>query len=213
VRKTLRSCTKMIPTIPPAVRHISKHILSHLSPSSRPLFVAVQGVQGSGKTYLTSILQKYLSEPPHNLNAVVVSIDDFYLPHSQLLSGKGLLRGRGLPGTHDVDLGISVLRALKDGQPVKIPVFEKSLFRGEGDRLDQDSWRQVEGGKVEVVILEGWCVGFYPISEDELGRRWEGVKENAGYSKDDVLEVNSRLKAYVDLWSFFDVFIQVRKHA
>ena len=67
----------------------------------RPLFVGIQGPQGSGKSFLTSHLHQKLSSPPHSLSVVVLSIDDLYLPHVQLVAlananpENKLLRGRG----------------------------------------------------------------------------------------------------------------------
>jgi len=88
--------------------HIAAHILSLLSspptspsiPGPLPLFVALQGPQGSGKTYLTSLVSAHLSSPPHNLKLATLSLDDLYLPHPQLRelrarsNGNRLLEGR-----------------------------------------------------------------------------------------------------------------------
>jgi D-glycerate 3-kinase len=199
------------------------HITAHLDPDapSHPLFVAVQGPQGSGKTYLCANLKERLSAAPHSLKVAVLSIDDLYLPHDGLVAlanqtpHNPLWAGRGQPGTHDIELGKKLVKALR-GQSgtVELPIFEKSLFDGEGDRLP--------GGisiplPVDVVILEGWCVGFHPISFDELGRRWEDVymKEikrldlPSHIKLDDIQRANEALEQYCELWGSFDVFIQV----
>jgi D-glycerate 3-kinase len=68
-----------------------------------------------------------------------------------------------------------------------------------------------------VVILEGWCVGFYPLSLDEIDKRWDGAwseeRKHLGMGdavrKQDVLDVNEKLKEYLAMWNFFDVFVQV----
>lgn len=194
--------------------------------SSAPLFVAVQGPQGSGKTFLTTQLREALTAPPHSLSVVVLSIDDLYLPHGQLVAvaqafpENRLLQGRGQPGTHDVKLGSEILARLKRindgkaGEAVHIPRFDKSLHGGEGDRV-QDGVT-VEG-PVDVVILEGWCVGFYPSTREEIDRRFDhpvaGLPEDffpaRGFRKEDVLDINERLKELARWWPYFDVFIQV----
>lgn len=191
-----------------------------------PLIVGVQGPQGSGKTYLTSILRDVLQAPPHNLAVTVLSLDDLYLPHAGLASlaaahpDNALLRGRGQPGTHDVPLGTELLNKLKNindrtagGAEVHLPGFDKSLFDGEGDRVPG----LVVRPPVDVVLFEGWCVGFYPISPAEVERRYSapvtGLGDDffgkRGYRIEDVLDVNERLRSYVSWWNLFDAFIQV----
>ncbi|KAI0669676.1 P-loop containing nucleoside triphosphate hydrolase protein [Trametes maxima] len=193
-----------------------------------PLVVGVQGPQGSGKTYLTSILQDVLRVPPHSLSVTVLSLDDLYLPHDGLVSlasshpGNPLLRGRGQPGTHDVPLGTDILNKLKrinaqtaPGAAVELPSFDKSLFNGEGDRAPNGTDVHPP---VDVVLFEGWCVGFYPIPKEEVERRYgrpivglgEDFLKRKGYRVEDVLEINERLKNYVSWWSLFDSFIQIK---
>jgi len=186
----------------------------------------VQGPQGSGKTFLTSRLRAQLSSPPHALSVVVLSIDDLYLPHSGLRSladshpSNILFQGRGQPGTHDVPLGTSVLQRLKgineaDAQTVDIPHFDKSLFNGEGDRAPRG---ETVKGPVDVVILEGWCVGFFPTSREVIEERWkepvptvesDTFDMKSFVSVDDVVAVNAQLKQYVEWWNALDAFIQV----
>ena len=205
----------------------ANHILGQLT-KQRPLFVAVQGPQGSGKSYLSAKLQDYLRAPPHSLHVVVFSIDDLYLSHEALVSLAAahpqniLWQGRGQPGTHDIDLGVKTLSALKAGDHrVRLPQFDKSLFAGEGDRLPLDDDRIVvveQPPLLDIVILEGWCVGFHPISEEALLSRWdvwtlerkklEMRGEDLG-TLDDVKAINHILKDYLRLWTFFNVFVQV----
>jgi len=188
--------------------------------------VGVQGPQGSGKTFLTSRLRTLLSSLPHGLSVVVLSIDDLYLPHSGLkrlaesYPNNILFQGRGQPGTHDVPLGTLVLQKLKGindagADPVTIPSFDKSLFGGEGDRA---SHGEMVKGPVDVVILEGWCVGFFPVSKEVIEERWkepvptldpDTFDMKSFVSLDDVLAVNEQLKRYVEWWNTLDTFIQV----
>ncbi|TFK51076.1 P-loop containing nucleoside triphosphate hydrolase protein [Heliocybe sulcata] len=212
--------------IPPAVPPIASHILAHLPPSPRasPLLVGIQGPQGSGKTFLTSSLQRYLSSSPHALSVCVLSIDDLYLPHALLRKvaeeskENRLLQGRGLPGTHDIQVGGAVLRALREGREAVLPVFEKSSNEGEGDRLP--------GGvrvapPIDVMLLEGWFVGFAPLADEELERMWEGapgqIERSEGDAldlrafvrKEDIVDINRRLREYVGWWEMLDVFVQL----
>ncbi|KAF8908047.1 hypothetical protein CPB85DRAFT_1223056 [Mucidula mucida] len=210
-----------------SVDHISQHILKQFAARkapSQPLFVALQGPQGSGKSYLTGLTHKLLSSPPHSLRVATVSIDDLYLTHAGLVdiasknSDNPLWRGRGQPGTHDINLAIQVLTALRDTSDVdvEIPVFDKSLFNGEGDRLP------MHGNSVhtplDVAIVEGWCMGFHPIPSAALHERWSTVweKEKLALGLTDAMlgskqcleAINKALHSYLELWSFFDTFIQ-----
>jgi D-glycerate 3-kinase len=216
---------------------VSEHILSHL-PSPRPslahsppLMVAIQGPQGSGKTYITNQLRASLSAPPHDLKVAVLSIDDLYLPYQGLRAlyelDNPMLKGRGLPGTHDVPLGIDILGALQrinehwpeetGSRSVEIPSFDKSLHDGFGDRVAAGV--KVEG-PLDVVIFEGWFVGFYPlVDQAELKDKWlnewavEVERLSLGYMEikfEDIIFVNEKLRDYVQLWEKFSVFVQVQ---
>ncbi|KAI5115758.1 hypothetical protein M0805_005748 [Coniferiporia weirii] len=227
-------------TIAPIVRHVKtcleRHRLAvsadagHRKPTP-PLFVAFQGPQGSGKTFLTSQLHTVLSAQPHNLAVAVLSIDDLYLPHSGLKTvaaahpHNALLAGRGQPGTHDVPLGSKLLRELKaineetstksgSERVVRFPTFEKSLFDGQGDRVENGV---VVQPPLDIVLFEGWCVGFCPIEESEVDRRHaqpipdlDGILDIKSFNKGNILEINANLWDYVEWWSFFDVFVQVK---
>lgn len=213
--------------VPTAVQHITTHILNSLSEKGqRPLFAALQGPQGSGKSFLTGLVQSTLTASPHSLRVAVLSIDDLYLPHDGLRNlaqnhpENPLWRGRGQPGTHDIGLGLKVLQSLQTAKSsVEIPRFEKSLFGGEGDRLPMDGTGTIVETPVDVVLFEGWCNGFYPISQSELDRRWNSIWENEKKAldlddsivggKSSVEEVNDSLKQYLPLWNFFDVFVKV----
>ena len=118
------------------------------------IFVGLQGVQGSGKSYTSQAVKNALIGK--DITCVVISIDDFYYPTDQL--GDSF---RGHPGTHDIDLLYQTCLALKNGDiPVDIPIYDKTVNKGRGDRV---GWRTILY-KSRVVIIEGWCVGFTPVS-------------------------------------------------
>lgn len=222
------------------VEHIRSELAQHLvgpaaDEPTRPLFVGVQGPQGSGKTYLTSILRDELSKPPHVLRVAVLSADDLYLPHARLAAlaqahpDNRLLHGRGQPGTHDLPLGTQLLSSLRGintlappGEPpcaVRLPVYDKSLHSGEGDRVPMADWPQVTG-PLDVVLLEGWLVGFGPITAEELDERYNSPAALQSLPRDvfdlqkfcrheDVREINELIYDYVDWWRQLDAFIQV----
>lgn len=201
-----------------------QHIIKHLT-NTRPLFVGLQGPQGSGKSYLASHLHSLLQSAPNNLQVAVLSIDDLYLPHDDLValarSQNPLWNGRGHPGTHATTLGIETLSSLKSARNnVELPRFDKSLYGGEGDRLPLDGTGVIikQPPTVDVVILEGWFVGFCPISNEDLEIRWENIwkdeRQKLGLPEivqlADIKAINNKLDEYSRLWSFLDIFIQVR---
>ena len=92
----------------------------------------------------------------------------------------------------------------KDGMLEKSSCPE-SLFGGEGDRVERGT---PVNGPVDVVILEGWCVGFYPSTVEEISRRWQlpviGLGDNffesRGFRQEDVLDGNQRFREYLQWW-------------
>lgn len=212
----------------PAAGFMLRHILEHLKRgvgTNRPLVVGVQGPQGSGKTFLTTKLRDELISPPHCLSVALISLDDLYYPYSELVRvadrhpHNPLLQGRGLPGTHDVSLGTRILNSLcRANDPgaegtVSIPIFDKSLQSGRGDRLERST---VVNGPLDVVIVEGWCTGFYPTPSETIDERYDSglnlSRSSFVYRKEDVHEINKLLRPYVDWWSAFDTLIQVNLH-
>lgn len=208
----------------PAAGFMLLHVLGHLQRRvgvNRPLIVGVQGPQGSGKTFLTTILKGELISPPHHLSVALISLDDLYLSHLELVSVANdhphnpFLQGRGLPGTHDVPLGTKILNSLRRiNEPdaegtVSIPIFDKSLHSGRGDRIERTT---VVNRPLDVIIVEGWCTGFYPIPVETIEERYVSngsPPSSFSYCKEDVHEINELLRPYVDLWSTFDTLIQV----
>jgi D-glycerate 3-kinase len=208
---------------------IFQHIYVHLPSESgtSPVFVALQGPQGSGKTSVAERVKEMLSEDNEDhapYRVATLSIDDLYLPHAQLNAlasahpDNPFLRGRGPPGTHDIQLGLSLLRSLKyinrsRADNIRIPRFDKSLFDGEGDRLPESEWTPVKA-PLDVVLLEGWCVGFYPQSRQYIEARMNEVSPvlNAtpAYSLEHVRDMNQRTAEYIELWDLFDICVQVR---
>ena len=211
----------------PAVEYMLQHVLKLLQPGvqpNKPLVVGVQGPQGSGKTYLTNILKDELISQQNGLSVALLSLDDLYLPHSELARvandhpRNSLLQGRGQPGTHDVPLGTKILDSLRRineagaEDTVSIPIFDKSLHSGEGDRIEQTT---IVNRPLDVIIMEGWCIGFYPVPPETIEQRYAsigGPHSSFIYHKEDVHELNRLLRPYADWWSSFDAFIQVSRH-
>lgn len=125
--------------------------------------VGVAGAQGTGKSTASALLVPLLVA--HGVSAVVLSLDDFYLPktaRARLARDiHPLLATRGVPGTHDVALLHACLRAARAGCSLELPRFSKGL----DDRLPE---LRREQGPFDVVMLEGWCVGARPQEDSDL---------------------------------------------
>lgn len=141
-------------------RPLAEQIARWRQLAGRTLIVGVNGAQGSGKSTLCRFLQSALL-PDHGLSSATLSLDDLYLPRSareQLADDvHPLFLTRGVPGTHDVDLGTAVLEKLATGHGALIPRFSKAL----DDRLPRSNWTDQAGG-ADVIFFEGWCVGAGP---------------------------------------------------
>lgn len=112
---------------------------------------------------------------------------------------------RGVPGTHDVKLGEQLLEQLMCAHgPVGLPVFDKA----QDDRLA--ATRDV-AAPVDVVLLEGWCVGAKPQSPRELGRPINVLESGEDPDGSWRQFVNDRLATdYADLFNRLDVLVYLR---
>lgn len=88
------------------------------------------------------------------------------------------------------------------------------MHDGKGDRVPEEEWRIVNrkgDEKVEVVIFEGWCVGFRPLTKQEVQEKWTeaikeeknangGVKGRLGKQRlEDLMFVNEALRQYDEM--------------
>uniref|UniRef100_K3XYS5 Phosphoribulokinase/uridine kinase domain-containing protein n=1 Tax=Setaria italica TaxID=4555 RepID=K3XYS5_SETIT len=138
-----------------------------------PLVIGVSAPQGSGKTTLVFALN-YLFQVAGR-KSTVLSIDDFYLTAKEQNElrdrnpGNALLELRGNAGSHDLQFSVETLESLtkltKEGMKMKVPRYNKSAFGGRGDRADPSVWPEVEG-PLEVILFEGWMLGFKPLPNE-----------------------------------------------
>jgi D-glycerate 3-kinase len=200
--------------IPFILEHLKRH---QIEVPHRPFIVGLNGIQGAGKTTLVSALAAALVA--QGVPTLVCSIDDFYLrrPQQEALAhahpDNALLQHRGEPGTHDMPLCIGIFTALLNGQPIKLPVYDKAAFSGQGDRLPEDQWRPVnepDQAPVQAIIFEGWCVGFRPLEPADVEAKW--IAENRTLFKhrlEHLLAVNDMLRLYNEITNLFDAFIHI----
>jgi D-glycerate 3-kinase len=131
----------------------------------RPLVYGVSGAQGSGKSTVARRLVE--SVRMRGGSAEVLSIDDLYFGRRArrrlARTAHPLFITRGPPGTHDIDLGEQVLCAVKAGESVRLPRFDKAR----DEPLAASEWRLATAG-LDALIVEGWCLGASPESGAEL---------------------------------------------
>ena len=173
------------------------------------LILGFSGGQGSGKTTVTGILKiilkKFFKRRIH-----VSSIDDFYkaLEDRNKISNKihPLLKTRGVPGTHDINLVKNFFNIIrkKKFKKIKLPKFDKSM----DDRIQRrESWYSLKK-RPEIIILEGWCVGAKAQSLSLIKKPKNNLEK---YEDKNLIwrkYVNERLKKdYKKLFNMIDHFI------
>jgi D-glycerate 3-kinase len=201
-------CATLPGEAPEDWRHLAVVMALRIADRDRPgAVLGISGGQGAGKTTLSRLLVTVLSGL--EIQAVSLSLDDFYLTHQQrevlARDVHPLLGTRGVPGTHDVALAVDVITALKSGESAECPVFDKALD-------DRDPSPRLLGPGVAVVIFEGWCVGVPPQALDVLHTPCNDLERDEdpaglwrGY-------VNDRLiRDYPALWGLIDelLYLQV----
>jgi len=177
-----------------------------------PWVVGINGSQGSGKSTLSSFLQIVLSHK-YGLNCIVLSIDDLYktkLSRQQLgQKVHPLLKTRGVPGTHDMELAFRVFKDVLESNSesiIRIPRFDKS----QDDRLTEDRW-ELYKGKVDVLLFEGWCVGTNPQKDSELNLPVNEFERKEDPDRTWRCYVNSALETeYKQLFSYINQLIMLK---
>lgn len=145
--------------------------------------------QGCGKTTMVTLFEELFRLD--GLSCESLSIDDFYLPASwqeavsELHSENPLMQTRGNAGTHDVQLGTRTLKALRSrNAEVALPRYDKWANSGRGDQVPQAMWKPAKT-PCDVLLLEGWMLGFKPTSDSEAVAIHPGLRL-----------VNQKLKDY-----------------
>ncbi|KAH7389657.1 P-loop containing nucleoside triphosphate hydrolase protein [Phaeosphaeria sp. MPI-PUGE-AT-0046c] len=201
-------------------------IRSEHEKNSGPIILGISGLQGSGKSTWASKIVEILTSQ-HNLHTITISLDDLYKKHDDLISRRRqdlknkLYRTRGQPGTHEEQLAEEFFKELRSYQgedELKIPSFDKSKYNGEGDRAPSYEWPTITR-KPDVVVFEGWCVGFQPVSASAVEEKHRlaltgklPVNTPAQHEVTHLLEVNNNLRRYCDTFmgpQHFDVFIHI----
>jgi len=179
--------------------------------SNSAYLLGIYGAQGTGKTTLAQLLCRYLHDI-EGRSVVSVSIDDFYRTRrerQQLAeSVHPLLATRGAPGTHDIDLALATIqgvRALGTDESIKTPRFDKAA----DDRAPASDWTSV-CGPVDLVILEGWCVGSEPADPESLLEPTNALERDEDEDGTWRRFVNDSLMSYQPLFELIDGLLMLR---
>lgn len=171
----------------PLVRDIKAEIQSS---RNGPFLIGINGAQGTGKSTLAKLLSALLTSTGYR--TANLSIDDFYYSKAkrQELANEihPLLRSRGVPGTHDVDLALNLIEQLYaagSNQQITLPRFDKSL----DDCRPVTACEQIQG-PIDIIILEGWFVGAKAQAGDELTQAINELEINE--------DSDGRWRAYVN---------------
>jgi len=135
-----------------------------------------------------------------NFKIAVISIDDFYLPSDEMekaIKNNPWNVSRGFPGSHSVKLMYEKLLFWKKNGELHVPVFDKSLRNGLGDR---SHWRSDDP---DLLILEGWFLGIEPLFNDINDKYIKSANlssNEANYR----FNIQRNLYEYLDVWSLID---------
>ena len=177
----------------------------------KKLCIGINGAQGTGKSTISNFFKEYLKEK-YNLSIIVISLDDLYKTKSdrELLSKKihPLLKTRGVPGTHDIDLGYDSINSFLSNSKNDCwcPKFNKNT----DDRCKKEEWHNLNFS-TDIVILEGWCVGASPQNDEDLLNPVNELEKN--YDKGCIWRtfVNESLKSdYQKLFNLCSYLIMLK---
>jgi len=186
---------------------VTRSLVQRAKTAETPPIVGISGCQGSGKSTLVALMARVMQEL-HGISTVVLSLDDFYLTKAARTalaeSIHPLFATRGVPGTHDLALLNETITALRQpGGAVPVPAFDKAR----DDRTEMVHWRQVSA-PVQLILLEGWCIGLSPQKECELEAPVNQMEAEQDPSLVWRREVNRQLaNGYADLFGEVDALL------
>lgn len=119
-----------------------------------------------------------------------------------------LFATRGPPGTHDVHLGRSVLKAFDAGEAVPLPRFDKAT----DDPADPATWPLMPQ-PCPLLIFEGWCVGARPQPDDALAEPVNALEREEDRDGIWRRHANAALGDYRSLFDRIDILVLLQPPA
>lgn len=189
-------------------REIADALLARNTQAERPLVVGLCGCQGSGKSTLAAFLKLLLDWKMQS--TAILSLDDLYMTRRQreklAREIHPLLATRGVPGTHDVSLGLKTLQGLRNASVrsrTLLPAFEK----GSDDRKPRKDW-QVFKGRPVFILFEGWCMDARPQTPAALRKPVNRLERDCDPDGIWRAYVNAQLAGpYRDLFALIDILL------
>ena len=166
--------------------------------SPKRKIIGISALPGTGKTTLGKWLESIALKLKFKLS--VISIDDFYLPSEEMefaIKNNPWNVSRGFPGSHSIDLMKEKLLKWKTDGQLTVPVFDKSLRKGLGDRAH---WREESP---DLLIIEGWFLGVKPLSID-LDNSEKISPPLSVFESSYRNKIQNNLDQYLDVWNMID---------
>ena len=141
-----------------------------------------------------------------NFKIAVISIDDFYLPSEEMklaIINNPWNVSRGFPGSHSTKLLYERLYDWKINGELNVPVFDKSLRNGLGDR---SHWRS---DNPDLLIIEGWFLGIEPLSiniDNQITISNDLSSQELFYRS----KIQKNLEEYLYIWELIDNIWQLK---
>ena len=187
--------------------HLLDQYAGRIARSRRPYILGLSGLQGSGKSTLARVMKTQAEA--RGWGTEVLSLDDFYYSRSdrEALAHQvhPLLRSRGVPGTHEIELLLSVLAALPHASD-KLPVTHPRFDKGRDTRIPPSRWPRVTRPP-KLVIVEGWALGIRPQLQATLDVPVNELERTEDADGSWRHWVNKQLRGYQPLWRKFDALI------
>lgn len=187
--------------------HLLDQYAGRIARSRRPYILGLSGLQGSGKSTLARVMK--MQAEARDWGTEVLSLDDFYYSRSErdALSRDvhPLLRSRGVPGTHEIELLLSVLAALPRASD-KLPVSHPRFDKGRDTRLPPSRWPRCTR-EPKLVIVEGWALGIRTQLQGALATPVNALEQDEDADGSWRHWVNKQLRGYQPLWRKFDALI------
>ena len=166
--------------------------------------IGLSALPGTGKTTIGLLLERLSLKM--GIKTSVVSMDDFYLPFSEMnlaIKDNPWNVSRGFPGSHSIYLIEEKILEWKNTGRFNYPVFDKSLRNGLGDR----SYWEIDFP--EIIILEGWFLGVNQISSHTISN--EKVKPPLHKREIEYrTRIQKNLNDYLKIWQLFEKIWQIK---
>ncbi|MBW4936078.1 hypothetical protein [Marinobacter sp. F4206] len=199
-------------TVEQTILPLVDQIVALRSQSAGAVVVGIHGAQGTGKSTLTLFLKEILSTH-RGCPTASFSLDDIYLTRAERReladAVHPLFITRGVPGTHDIELGRQIIEKLRSAganDQTPIPAFDKSI----DDRVPRQDW-PVFTGPASVILLEGWCLDARAEPDEALDRPMNSLEAEEDPRGIWRKHVNDCLKgAYRQLFDQLDTLVMLK---